>query len=192
MTVRSKWWVLRAISEQIHQYCVHVLCILNMVQKEKNILIIFQQYYPALVILRTEHNFETSSSLFMVHTPSHMELCPCSTSNGWMPLRWPLRDNRESQSTVLSGIPFLGLANPPRSLWKQDIVKTETCCFWHERLLSALSLHTTGPAISMAGSPEQIFSTVILPRQQTHSSTARMLGISFNVLWPSWVRENQQ
>lgn len=46
----------------------------------------------------------------------------------------------------------------------------------------SFSLHTTGPAISMAGSPEQIFSTVILPRQQRHSSTARMLGISFNVL----------
>ncbi len=116
---------------------IEYIYILNIRSKRrKNICIIFQQYYPALVILRTEYNFETSSSLFMVSTPSHIELCPCSTSNVWMPLRWPLRDNRESQSTVLSGIPFLGLADPPRSLWKQDIAKAETCYVWHERLLS--------------------------------------------------------
>ncbi len=59
---------------------------------------------------------------------------------------------------VLSGIPFLGLANPPRSLWKQDIVKTETCCFWHERLLSALSciqrgLQLAWPALQNKYSP---------------------------------------
>lgn len=53
-----------------------------------------------------------------------------------IPLSFHLRDKRERPSTVLSGIPFSGLADPPRSLWKQDIVKTETCCFWHERLVS--------------------------------------------------------